>query len=177
MQDACLLPYTALMRGHDVEPPALMQPVHFGVPRLLNALQVSSRAKKRGLPQLGTLGAGNHYAEVQVSGVSGSARVGQPGTSTPGTGQLVLLTAACMQRLCICLKLFHPRDVCAQIRMSHIRAHAKRCSCAASYPTLLAPPPTPPCRWWMKCLMKWLHARWALTERGRSVCKGIPSNA
>jgi len=27
---------------------------------------VSSRAKKRGLPQLGTLGAGNHYAEIQV---------------------------------------------------------------------------------------------------------------
>jgi tRNA-splicing ligase RtcB len=24
------------------------------------------RAKKRGLPQLGTLGAGNHYAEIQV---------------------------------------------------------------------------------------------------------------
>ncbi|KAG2469079.1 RTCB ligase, partial [Polypterus senegalus] len=28
--------------------------------------KVSSKAKKRGLPQLGTLGAGNHYAEVQV---------------------------------------------------------------------------------------------------------------
>lgn len=28
--------------------------------------QVSNRAKKRGLPQMGTLGAGNHYAEVQV---------------------------------------------------------------------------------------------------------------
>ncbi|CAK9303986.1 unnamed protein product [Gordionus sp. m RMFG-2023] len=27
---------------------------------------VSNRAKKRGLPQLGTLGAGNHYAEIQV---------------------------------------------------------------------------------------------------------------
>eukprot|EP01126_Amoeba_proteus_P054541 TRINITY_DN6719_c0_g1_i3.p1 TRINITY_DN6719_c0_g1~~TRINITY_DN6719_c0_g1_i3.p1 ORF type:complete len:364 (+),score=65.62 TRINITY_DN6719_c0_g1_i3:759-1850(+) len=27
---------------------------------------VSARAKKRGLPQLGTLGAGNHYCEVQV---------------------------------------------------------------------------------------------------------------
>ncbi len=30
------------------------------------AVQVSKRAKKRGLPQLGTLGAGNHYAEIQV---------------------------------------------------------------------------------------------------------------
>lgn len=27
---------------------------------------VSARAKKRGLPQMGTLGAGNHYAEIQV---------------------------------------------------------------------------------------------------------------
>ncbi|KAI0234445.1 RNA-splicing ligase-like protein RtcB [Lamellibrachia satsuma] len=36
--------------------------------RMLNAdpTKVSSRAKKRGLPQLGTLGAGNHYAEIQV---------------------------------------------------------------------------------------------------------------
>jgi len=36
--------------------------------RMLNAdpTKVSTRAKKRGLPQLGTLGAGNHYAEVQV---------------------------------------------------------------------------------------------------------------
>ena len=35
---------------------------------MLNAdpSKVSRRAKKRGLPQLGTLGAGNHYAEVQV---------------------------------------------------------------------------------------------------------------
>ena len=35
--------------------------------RMLNAdpSVVSNRAKKRGLPQLGTLGAGNHYAEIQ----------------------------------------------------------------------------------------------------------------
>ena len=31
-----------------------------------NPAVVSTRAKKRGLPQLGTLGAGNHYAEIQV---------------------------------------------------------------------------------------------------------------
>ena len=37
--------------------------------RMLNANPacVSTRAKKRGLPQLGTLGAGNHYAEIQVN--------------------------------------------------------------------------------------------------------------
>jgi len=36
--------------------------------RMLNAdpSKVSKRAKKRGLPQLGTLGAGSHYAEIQV---------------------------------------------------------------------------------------------------------------
>jgi tRNA-splicing ligase RtcB len=36
--------------------------------RMLNAdpSKVSKRAKKRGLPQLGTLGAGNHYAEIQI---------------------------------------------------------------------------------------------------------------
>ena len=36
--------------------------------RMLNAdpTKVSARAKKRGLPQLGTLGAGNHYCEIQV---------------------------------------------------------------------------------------------------------------
>jgi tRNA-splicing ligase RtcB (3'-phosphate/5'-hydroxy nucleic acid ligase) len=36
--------------------------------RMLNAdpSKVSMRAKKRGLPQLGTLGAGNHYCEIQV---------------------------------------------------------------------------------------------------------------
>jgi tRNA-splicing ligase RtcB len=28
--------------------------------------KVGRRAKQRGLPQLGTLGAGNHYAEIQV---------------------------------------------------------------------------------------------------------------
>eukprot|EP00168_Porphyra_purpurea_P016550 TRINITY_DN5396_c0_g1_i1.p1 TRINITY_DN5396_c0_g1~~TRINITY_DN5396_c0_g1_i1.p1 ORF type:complete len:462 (+),score=137.64 TRINITY_DN5396_c0_g1_i1:24-1388(+) len=31
-----------------------------------DASKVSARARKRGLPQLGTLGAGNHYAEIQV---------------------------------------------------------------------------------------------------------------
>ena len=36
--------------------------------RMLSAdpSKVSRRAKKRGLPQLGTLGAGNHYCEIQI---------------------------------------------------------------------------------------------------------------
>ena len=42
--------------------------------RMLNANPacVSTRAKKRGLPQLGTLGAGNHYAEIQVCFIESS---------------------------------------------------------------------------------------------------------
>ena len=38
----------------------------YGRMLLANPNKVSQRAKKRGLPQLGTLGAGNHYAEIQV---------------------------------------------------------------------------------------------------------------
>ena len=39
-------------------------------PSLTCATQVSQRAKKRGLPQMGTLGAGNHYAEIQARDVA-----------------------------------------------------------------------------------------------------------
>ena len=38
----------------------------FGRMLAADPTRVSARAKKRGLPQLGTLGAGNHYAEIQV---------------------------------------------------------------------------------------------------------------
>lgn len=38
----------------------------FGRMLQANPAKVSRRAKKRGRPQLGTLGAGNHYAEIQV---------------------------------------------------------------------------------------------------------------
>lgn len=38
----------------------------FGRMLQANPNKVSSRAKKRGLPQLGTLGAGNHYCEIQI---------------------------------------------------------------------------------------------------------------
>ena len=37
-----------------------------GCMRSADASKCSTKAKKRGLPQLGTLGAGNHYAEIQV---------------------------------------------------------------------------------------------------------------
>lgn len=38
----------------------------FGRMLQADSTKVSMRAKKRGLPQMGTLGAGNHYAEIQV---------------------------------------------------------------------------------------------------------------
>jgi len=38
----------------------------YGRMLMADSSKVSTRAKKRGLPQLGTLGAGNHYGEVQV---------------------------------------------------------------------------------------------------------------
>ncbi|GIX61530.1 tRNA-splicing ligase RtcB homolog [Babesia caballi] len=41
-----------------------------------DATTVSSRAKKRGLPQMGTLGAGNHYAEIQVRGLYAAKAMG-----------------------------------------------------------------------------------------------------
>ena len=51
----------------------IFHPSNHSMIRMLNAdpSVVSSRAKKRGLPQLGTLGAGNHYAEIQVDYLSG----------------------------------------------------------------------------------------------------------
>ena len=52
--------------------------------------KVSRRAKKRGLPQLGTLGAGNHYLEVQkveeIYDVDGAAKMG-----IDAVGQIVVM--------------------------------------------------------------------------------------
>jgi tRNA-splicing ligase RtcB len=50
-----------------------------------DAAKVSHRAKKRGLPQLGTLGAGNHYCEVQiVEEIFDQAAASQMGLGTLG---------------------------------------------------------------------------------------------
>jgi len=60
--------------------------------RMLNAdpTRVSSRAKKRGLPQLGTLGAGNHYAEIQVvEEIYDEAAAAKMGIT--GTGQVCVM--------------------------------------------------------------------------------------
>lgn len=55
--------------------------------RMLSAdpSKVSKRAKKRGLPQLGTLGAGNHYAEIQVvEKIFDKAAAGRMGIDSEG---------------------------------------------------------------------------------------------
>lgn len=52
--------------------------------------QVSTRAKKRGLSQLGTLGAGNHYCEIQVvDEVYDAAAAAKMGIKS--TGQIVVM--------------------------------------------------------------------------------------
>lgn len=52
--------------------------------------KVSMRAKKRGLPQMGTLGAGNHYAEIQVvDEVYDELAARKMGIDTPG--QVVIM--------------------------------------------------------------------------------------
>lgn len=57
-----------------------------------NPSKVSQRAKKRGLPQMGTLGAGNHYAEIQAR----NRGAGSPPRPTMGFPLLaVLLLSHC----------------------------------------------------------------------------------
>lgn len=55
-----------------------------------DASKVSARAKKRGLPQLGTLGAGNHYCEVQVVEEVYDARAAAAMGVDRGAGQVVV---------------------------------------------------------------------------------------
>ena len=53
--------------------------------------KVSARAKKRGLPQMGTLGAGNHYAEIQVvDEIYDLAAARQMGIDTLGQGCVMI---------------------------------------------------------------------------------------
>ena len=74
--------------------------------RMLNAdpSVVSTRAKKRGLPQLGTLGAGNHYAEIQVvdeifdkwsASKMGIETVGQVGDGAGLTFEIIMPPRLC----------------------------------------------------------------------------------
>ena len=110
---------------------------------------VSRRAKKRGLPQLGTLGAGNHYAEIQVvdeifdrvaASKMGIDRLGQVcvmiHSGSRGLGHQVATDAlvsmeAAMQRDGI--KVNDRQLACARINSPEGQAYLKSMSAAANY--------------------------------------------
>ena len=101
---------------------------------------MSQRAKKRGLPQMGTLGAGNHYAEVQVvdeihdaaaARKMGIDRLGQVGLPQEGGGRCGVTShpVCCFARLMSASPLPFPG-----VGMAHWEA-----SLSAAVP--LPPPP------------------------------------
>ena len=58
---------------------------------------VSARAKKRGLPQLGTLGAGNHYAGIQcVDAIYDKSAAAKMGIEWEGQVTLTLTLTSIM---------------------------------------------------------------------------------
>ncbi|KAF6265848.1 tRNA-splicing ligase RtcB [Scenedesmus sp. NREL 46B-D3] len=89
--------------------------------RMLNAdpSKVSARAKNRGLPQMGTLGAGNHYAEIQVCVMThcGSRGLGHQ----VATDALVEMEAAMAQL------------ACARINSREGQDYLQAMACAANY--------------------------------------------
>jgi tRNA-splicing ligase RtcB len=111
--------------------------------------KVSSRAKKRGLPQLGTLGAGNHYAEIQVvDEIFDEFGARQMGIDTPGQVCIMIhsgsrglghqvatdaLTAmeAAMSRDGICVN--DRQLACARIDSSEGRDYLSSMAAAANY--------------------------------------------
>eukprot|EP00915_Cephaloidophora_sp_WS-2016_P005506 GHVH01007328.1.p1 GENE.GHVH01007328.1~~GHVH01007328.1.p1 ORF type:complete len:356 (+),score=42.89 GHVH01007328.1:33-1100(+) len=119
--------------------------------RLLQAdpSEVSSRAKKRGLPQLGTLGAGNHYCEVQVVDEIFDERSAECMGIT-GIGQVVVMvhsgsrglghqvaTDALMQMEAAMdsqgLSVNDPQLACAKINSPEGQKYLKGMSAAANY--------------------------------------------
>ncbi|KAG2446890.1 hypothetical protein HYH02_008046 [Chlamydomonas schloesseri] len=119
--------------------------------RMLNAdpRYVSSRAKKRGLPQMGTLGAGNHYAEVQVvDEVYDAVAARRMGIDTPG--QVVVMIHSGSRGLghqvatdaLVAMERAMARDgiitndrqlACARINSEEGQAYLKAMACAANY--------------------------------------------
>ncbi|KAF8071042.1 RtcB-like protein [Scenedesmus sp. PABB004] len=71
--------------GAPARAPRAVRPARRALRERARAPQVSARAKKRGLPQMGTLGAGNHYAEIQVvEEVYDEPAARKMGIDTPG---------------------------------------------------------------------------------------------
>jgi len=119
--------------------------------RMLNADpgKVSNRAKKRGLPQLGTLGAGNHYAEIQVvdeifdesnASKMGLDRVGQVcimiHSGSRGLGHQVATDALVTMEKAMARDKIHVNDrqlACALIGSQEGQDYLSAMSAAANY--------------------------------------------
>ena len=119
--------------------------------RMLNAdpSKVSARAKKRGLPQMGTLGAGNHYAEVQVvdeifdpaaAAKMGIERVGQVcvmiHSGSRGLGHQVATDALTAMERAMARDGIRTNDrqlACARIASPEGQDYLAAMACAANY--------------------------------------------
>lgn len=111
--------------------------------------KVSARAKKRGLPQMGTLGAGNHYAEIQVvdeifdkhaADKMGVERVGQVmvmiHSGSRGLGHQVATDALTEMERAMARDGIHTNDrqlACARINSPEGQNYLSAMSCAANY--------------------------------------------
>ena len=110
---------------------------------------VSARAKKRGLPQLGTLGAGNHYAEIQVvdeiydehaAAKMGIAKVGQVcvmiHSGSRGLGHQVATDALVSMEKAMREQGIHTNDrqlACARIQSQEGQDYLAAMAAAANY--------------------------------------------
>jgi len=119
--------------------------------RMLNAdpSKVSSRAKKRGLPQMGTLGAGNHYAEIQIvdeiydmaaAQKMGIGKVGQVcvmiHSGSRGLGHQVATDALTSMERAMARDKIKTNDrqlACARISSQEGQDYLAAMSCAANY--------------------------------------------
>lgn len=119
--------------------------------RMLNAdpSKVSARAKKRGLPQLGTLGAGNHYCEIQVveqvydefaARQMGIDRVGQVcimiHSGSRGLGHQVATDALTEMETAMSRDKIHTNDkqlACARINSPEGQNYLQAMAAAANY--------------------------------------------
>eukprot|EP00891_Asterochloris_glomerata_P004151 jgi/Astpho2/4151/e_gw1.00063.70.1_t len=111
--------------------------------------KVSSRAKKRGLPQMGTLGAGNHYAEIQVvdevfdkaaARKMGIDQVGQVcimiHSGSRGLGHQVATDALTAMERAMARDNIQTNDrqlACARINSQEGQDYLSAMSCAANY--------------------------------------------
>ena len=119
--------------------------------RMLNAdpSKVSQRAKKRGLPQMGTLGAGNHYAEIQIveeifdetaARKMGIDKLGQVcimiHSGSRGLGHQVATDALAAMEKAMSRDKIHTNDrqlACAKISSKEGQDYLAAMACAANY--------------------------------------------